>query len=311
MTQSVLVTGARGFIGHHVCDALFSRGFTVVGVDDRSTGQRTPSNPEIEIIDCDLRDAVYDPTLLPICPDYVVHCAAQSSGEKSFDDPLNDFSRNVLATFELLRWSLDVGCRHFVFLSSMSVYGNPGVSPVTELQPTAPRSYYAAGKLAGESYVKLFAELGLNVTTFRLFNVYGPGQDLLELRQGMLSIYLAQALMNFEVRVRGSLDRVRDFVYIDDVVRAVCLAIGNPDRTQGLFNVCSGTSTSVEQLLNRILAHTDLTWSAVSIEEGTPGDQVGFAGDRSLIRSVLGWEPTVDLSEGLARTVEYARSTLL
>ena len=219
-----LVTGGAGFIGSHLANKLLTQGARVTIVDNLSTGVESNIPTKSNFILLDLTNNNFIKKM-PKTITHVFHLAAQSSGEISFEKPRYDIDINAVSTLELLKWSLNNNVRKFVFTSSMNVYGYVKDELIDESQPPSPESFYAVGKIASENYIKIFSDLGLNATILRLFNVYGPGQNLDNLKQGMLSIYIAYILKNEPVIVKGSLDRFRDFVFIDDVIASIIKTI--------------------------------------------------------------------------------------
>ena len=238
--------------------------------------------------------------------DTIIHIAGQSSGEVSFENPVYDLNTNLKSTLLLLELARKTGVKNFVYASSMSVYGEHGEECVNESSVTLPKSFYAVGKLASENYMRIFSTFGIQCTALRFFNVYGIGQNMNNLKQGMFSIYLAQAIENHHIVVKGSKNRFRDFVYIDDVVNAVFQAV---NRSSGnafeIFNVCSNKKWTVEQLINII---QDKLPYEITVEyiEGTPGDQHGIYGDYSKINRILGWSPEVDFDKGTSMMIDWA-----
>jgi UDP-glucose 4-epimerase len=305
---AVLVTGGAGFIGSHVVRALLARGYDVDVADNLSTGFAENVPPDVPLIEVDLSL----PGAVERLPkrDYaaILHLAGQFSGEKSFDDPVYDLDANVRSTLLLSIFALRTGVPVLVHASSMGVYGDVERDPVREDDPTRPCSYYGASKLAAETALAVAATQGLRTCSLRMFSVYGPGQDLEELRQGMVSIYLSYLLRGEAVVVRGSLDRIRDFVHVDDVVAAWILALERPAAT-GPLNVGSGRGTKVRELLKLLIETCGLAPDHPIIEEGpTPGDQFALSADVSAIRRTLGWQPHVLLRQGLSTLVAWARS---
>ena len=205
----------------------------------------------------------------------------------------------------LLDFCRRTGCKKFVYASSMSVYGDHNPPLCREDSQVCPKSFYAAGKLASENYMRIYSNtFNIACTALRFFNVYGVGQNMDNLRQGMASIYLAMALKDHHIHVKGSKDRFRDFVYITDAVRAVLLAL---ERDSGfeVFNVCTGKPTTVESVIHAITSRLNFPVS-VEYSAGTPGDQFGIYGDYSKIYDVLGWRPDVDFTCGMEIMIDWA-----
>jgi UDP-glucose 4-epimerase len=181
----------------------------------------------------------------------------------------------------------------------MAVYGNPREFPVRETDGLTPLSFYGAGKVAAENYVRLYCRDEMAFSILRPFSVYGPGQDIANLRQGMISIYLSQLLMTGRVIVKGSLDRFRDFVFIDDAVNAITSVLGSSSCLGETLNLCSGNPTTVREVLDILLSHAGLDWDVVEHDSATPGDQFGVYGDNSSLARLGHWSPVVTLQNGI------------
>lgn len=179
-----LLTGGAGFIGGRIAERLCHQGHDIVVLDDLSTSGDVALPAAATLIEADLAsEGTYD--RLPEGPfDAALHLGAQSSGEVSHSDPLRDFDVNARGSLLLLRWCQATGVRRLLYASSMAVYGSvEGL--IDETVPLSPRSYYGMSKAAAEAAVRFFDGRGLRTTIFRMFNVYGPGQDLANLRQGI------------------------------------------------------------------------------------------------------------------------------
>jgi UDP-glucose 4-epimerase len=306
--RHVMVTGGAGFIGSHLAARLLEEGHWVTVVDDLSTGYLSNVPEGADFIEADLGLTEAYAKLEALRCDAVFHLAGQSSGETSFADPLKDLRSHVLTSFLLLEWCRRTGCPRFLYSSSMSVYGDPDTLPVLETAPLRPRTYYGAAKVSAEAYVRLAQQLGTDTTIFRLFSVYGPGQDMRNKAQGMVSIFLSFMLEGGPVVVKGSLDRFRDFTYIDDVVDAWMAAVDEPATFGGTYNLCAGERTTVAELLAAL--ETVVGDAAIPVEAAgdTPGDQFGVTGDNSLLAGDLGFTPRITLADGLARMVAAERA---
>lgn len=303
--RRVLVTGGAGFIGSHLARRLVDLSARVTVVDNLSTGIASKLPEGVQFHCLDLASPRFLSKLLEGPFDAVCHLAAQSSGEVSHEDPAHDLLVNTGATLLLTRWCREQAIPRFLYASSMAIYGDVEALPVGEEHPCRPLSYYGVSKLASEHYLRLAQAAGLSTTTFRMFSVYGPGQNLGNLKQGMVSIYMAYLLKGEPILVRGSLGRVRDFVYIDDVVEAWVRALVNPIADGKTYNLGSGTPTSVRELLDSLVEAFGYSPQGYPIqEEGpTPGDQAAIYADVSRIQADLGWAPRTGLREGLASMV--------
>lgn len=207
----------------------------------------------------------------------------------------------------LLNYARKTGCKNFIFASSMSVYGDHKEKQVDENSSAVPKSFYAVGKLASENYMRIFSqEYGLKCTALRFFNVYGIGQNMENLKQGMASIYLAQAIKSKHIIIKGTGERFRDFVYISDVVEAVRKSL---EREAGndfeIYNVSTNKPTLVKDIIKLIVDNVnfDLTYEYV---DGTPGDQFGIYGNNVKIKKDLGWFPTFTFEDGMKKMIEWA-----
>jgi UDP-glucose 4-epimerase len=228
--------------------------------------------------------------------------------ELSFERPLYDFMTNAFSTLLLLQWGRQVKIKQFIFASSVNVYGNATQLPIQESAPIQPPSPYAVGKIASEYLNRIYQDFGVNTTSLRLFNVYGPRQDLHNLRQGMASIYMAYVARNEPILVLGSKDRFRDFSSVHDVVDAFyrCLDEKAYGKT---YNVASGRKTYVWELLKLIIEAFGHDPASYPINYGDPttNDQFGFYGDSSLLQQELGWTPTIKLEEGIKEMARWAQ----
>jgi len=300
-----LVTGAAGFIGSKLAFRLIDLGHTVVTIDNLSTGFLTIVPKEAILIKGGCQDQKVIDQLYKYDFEAIFHIAGQSSGEISYDNPVYDLQTNTQSTLQLLKYCLDSGCKKMIYASSMSVYGDKNNLPVREEMITSPKSFYGVGKLASEHYLRIYSELGITTTALRLFNVFGPGQNLANMRQGMVSIFLAQALKNHHINVKGSADRFRDFIYVDDVIEAFLLS-NSISHGFNIFNISSQIKTTVGELVEQIIQYTGKS-IPVKFEGSTPGDQFGIFGDNSRARQILNWKPKVTFEEGMRKMVEWAK----
>ncbi len=298
----ILVTGGAGFIGSKLAQKLLDNGEEVAIIDNLSTGYLSNIPQGAVFIQGDVFDtAVYGKLSdLPITG--IFHIAGQASGELSFEDPAYDLKTNTLSTLLILQFAKMKGISRLVYTSSMSVYGDKDEA-ATEVSATNPKSFYAVGKLASEQYLKIYSQFGIKSTSLRLFNVYGPGQNMENLKQGMVSIFLAQALANKKIQVKGSGDRFRDFIFIDDVIEALLLSYYKTGQDYACYNICTGRKTTINTLLEIIQSELPFAIS-VYFEGSTPGDQHGLFGNNSLFASGFGFVPKVSLEEGIKQTIK-------
>jgi len=295
-----LVTGAAGFIGAALAQRLINENHVVVTIDNLSTGFESNIPKQAEFIKGDCGDPAIYNQLPGYSYDAIIHIAGQSSGEISFDDPIYDIRTNAESTVLLLQFALKNQCKRFIYASTMSVYGVHPEVPIGESAHCNPESFYGVAKLASEQYLRIYQQYGIDSTSLRLFNVYGPGQNLENLRQGMVSIFLAQLMNNNHIHVKGSRERFRDFIYIDDVVEGFISCLGN-EKTYGKnINIATGIKTTVEELIG-LLIKVSGSNVTVQYEGSTPGDIHGIYGDTHNMHTLLGLKNCMVLEDGLAR----------
>ena len=311
MSGSVLVTGGAGFIGSALTRRLLADGYDVVVLDNLASGTAASVPGGCELVEGDVRSPA-DLAALP-ARDYVAccHLAAQTGGEVSFEDPRADIDTTVIGSVNVLDWVRERDAGRTVFASSMGVYGDvaPDVA-VEESTTPQPKTFYSVSKLAVEHLLRLYrTEYGLPFTALRLFNVYGPGQDLANLKQGMVSIYLKYLLDGDRVLVKGPLDRYRDYVYVDDVVDVFVHAIVAGRLDGAVLNVGTGVQTHVSTLLEKMCAcfGIDDYRTVVDVAPGTPGDQFGTYASVARMRELGSPVPSTSLDAGLRAMVEWAR----
>lgn len=300
--SNILVTGVAGFIGSEIAKELLLLSHEVYGVDDLSNGYKKNIPQGVNFIETDLSK----PSSLKKIPkdiDVVFHLSGQSSGEVSFEDPIQDLKKNTHSTLNLISFIKENSIQKIVYASSMSVYGNVEDSPIKENHPLAPLSCYGVGKLSSENYLRIMLPK-TNVVVMRMFNVYGPGQDLKNLKQGMVSIYLSQAINTGTIEVKGSLERWRDFIFIDDVVAAWVKALNTDLIGHNIFNLGSGRKTYVKELIEEIQKNIQLI--NVSVSDETPGDQKGIFSDNSNIKRSLGIKSFTSLEDGIKKFYKWS-----
>lgn len=308
--MKVLITGGAGFIGSHFAARCLQEGHEVIIIDNLSAGYIENIPRGSEIIHLDISDDHFIEKLNHMEVDAIAHLAAQASGEISYEQPVYDLKTNTMGTLQLLKWAHENDLKKFIYTSSMTVYGDGHEGPLKETDSLAPKSFYSVGKCASEQYITIFNDMGLDTTVLRLFNVYGPGQNMNNMKQGMISIYMAYIAQHQPIVVKGSLERFRDFVYIDDVVEALYLSMISKKSTGRTFNVCTGRKTCVSALLDMIINSFGETPGKYPIEVvgPTPRDQFGAYGNNSLINSTLGWNPKTDLETGINLMTEWVQT---
>jgi nucleoside-diphosphate-sugar epimerase len=305
-----LVTGAAGFIGSNIVEALVRRGATVRALDNFSTGRRANIAPflsNVELFEGSLNDdGLVDQAVRDV--DYVLHQAALPSVPRSVTDPLASHEANATGTLRLLIAARDAGVKRLVFASSSSVYGDSPQLPKREDMPTSPLSPYAVNKLAGEEYCKVFTRLyGFPAVSLRYFNVFGPRQDPKSQYAAVIPAFITAALDGKRPTVHGDGSQTRDFTYVENVVEANLLACEARDAEGQAMNVACGERISLLDLLAEIGRITGRDIDPVFDAE-RPGDVKHSLADISKAERLLGYQPVVSFAEGLRRTIDYFRS---
>jgi len=288
MKKTYLITGGAGFIGSAIARQLIKKGNKVIVLDNFLTGIRKNIPAGAKFVYFNIADEKEYAKLKNFKIDVVMHLAAQSSGEISFDNPVFDLDVNLRGTVLLLDWCLKKGVRRFIYASSMAVYGENKRKPLKESGVLNPLSYYGINKLACEHYIKLYAKRGIDFTNLRMFNVYGSGQNIENTRQGMASIYLYYILKNRPIIVKGSRNRFRDFIYIDDVVECWVKTVNNKKTYGKTYNLGTGRKTTVEELLQGLIKSSGYKKYPVVFRGSTPGDIFGSYANIDLIKKDLG-----------------------
>jgi len=298
--MNIMVTGGAGFIGSHIVDALAEAGHRVAVVDNFSTGKKSHVHRDAELFETDIRDgdglAV---AFAAVCPEVVIHHAAQANVRTSIQHPLADAGVNILGSIQVLEMCRQYGARKVIYASSAAVYGVPEFLGITEKHPVKPQSAYGISKHTVEHYLDVYAQLhGLDYTVLRYANVYGPRQDP-HGEGGVVSIFVDHLLNGKQPIVYGDGWQTRDFVYVKDVVRANLAALHKGSRE--VFNIGTNAQTSV----NELLVTMGRAFGRViepAYHASRPGDIEHSRLDVALARERLGWEPTFTLLDGLAET---------
>jgi UDP-glucose 4-epimerase len=307
-----VVTGGAGFIGSNLVDALLERGDEAVIVDDFSTGKRANIEQALaagaRLAEADIRDgqALID-LFAEVKPETVFHLAAQIDVRKSVADTPLDAMINVVGTINVLEAARRSGTRRVVNSSTGgAIYGEGKTIPAPEDHPAEPEAPYGQSKFAAEGYLELYRRLhGLSTVSLRYGNVYGPRQDPLG-EAGVIGIFCGKLIAGEKPTVFGDGLQTRDYVYVGDVV-AANLAAAESDAS-GAFNIGTARETSVLDLVEGLAQISGSDFQAELAPE-RPGEVRHIAIDYGRARAQFGWEPKVDLHEGLERTLASVRSS--
>jgi len=299
-----IVTGGAGFIGSHLTEALLKAGHEVAVIDNLTTGRREnlPDGIAFYQVDVAEREAVAE-AFARERPEFVCHYAAQASVTRSTEDPAFDARTNLVGGLNVLQEAARQGVKRFVFASTGgAIYGDPERIPADESHPTRPLCPYGVAKLSFEHYLEMYAQVtGLSYAALRYANVYGPRQDPLG-EAGVIAIFIGRLLKGQRPTVFGDGKQTRDYVFVDDAVAAVLLALESAET--GCLNIGTGLETSVLDLVSGL--------SALARREIEPvfapprvGEVARIALDASKARARLGWSPKVALDGGLEQTFRW------
>jgi UDP-glucose 4-epimerase len=304
--MKVLVTGGAGFIASHIVDAYVARGHDVTVIDDLSSGLRENVNPKAELIVGDLRDPKTIEGLRGRNFDLLNHHAAQIDVRVSVADPAADAELNIVAALRLINTMISEGVRKIVFASSGgAAYGEPQSVPQNEEHPVAPISPYGCAKLAIDQYLYYFRTVqGIRAVSLRYGNVYGPRQRK-DGEAGVIAIFAGALLDGQTPRINGTGEQTRDYVFVEDVVRAN-MAASELDL-DGVYNVGTGVETSVNTLYQELTRALRIERSP-EYAPAKAGEQMRSVLDGSRLRSRAGLPDPVTLTDGLQKTVEWMRS---
>ena len=301
-----LVTGGAGFIGSNLADGLLAEGFDVRVLDDLSTGFRDNVPAGADLVEGDVRDeAAVRAAVAGV--DVVFHQAAHRAVLQSVQNPLSTDLANTHGTLLVLKAAQDAGVRRVVAASSSSVYGGAAQLPTPESAPLLPRSPYAVSKLAGEHYCRVWAELfGLETVALRYFNVYGPRQRPDPAYAAVIPLFARALRTGARPVVHGDGGQSRSFAYIDDVVAANLAAATAPaEACSGkAYNIAGNRRSTLLELLDELGAILGVKVDPEHTEARAGDIRHSFA-DITAAGRDLGWEPKVDLTDGLRRTVEW------
>lgn len=307
-----VVTGGTGFIGSHIVAELATRGERVRTFDNGSSGQHAKAavgdryGGRVEFLHGDLRDYSAVVNAL-VGADVVFHQGGLASVPASIADPDASLEINVNGTHNVLMAARAAGVRRVVFASSSAVYGDSPKLPKHEQMLPTPLSPYAAHKLAAEYLCGVFTYVyGLETVALRYFNVFGPGQSPRSEYAPVIPRFITALLAGQRLEIYGDGEQTRDFTYIDDVVRANLLAAEAPAAVGRVLNIGCGHRVSLNEV-SRTLSDLLGIVPDVAYRPGRQGDVHDSVADITRAREVLGYEPAVDLREGLARTIRAVR----
>jgi UDP-glucose 4-epimerase len=301
--MKILVTGGAGFIGSNVVDGFIQEGHQVTVVDNLSTGVESNINKKAQFIKVDIRSVVIDTIFEKMQPDVLCHHAAQIDIRKSVADPVFDAEVNILGSLNLLNACIKHRVKKIVFASTGgAIYGEQDYLPTDEKHPSHPLSPYGVAKLTVEKYLNYYHKTyGIDFISLRYSNVYGPRQNPLG-EAGVVAIFTERLLTDKEAVINGDGSQTRDFVFVEDVVRANLLALDYPQSD--IFNIGTGIETDINSIF-RILKEEIGSKQEESHGPAVPGDLKRNALDYARAEKFLGWKPRYDLKKGISITIDY------
>ncbi len=298
--MNVLVTGGAGFIGSHVSERLVALGNQVQVLDNLSTGKRE-NLPPSELLNFQEGD-IRDQELVAECcdqADAVIHLAAVASVQASVDDPAGTHQSNFDGTLNLLEACRKSDVKRFLYACSAAIYGDTEVLPVKEETALNPLTPYAVDKLSGEYYLGYYSrQYGLNTSSFRFFNIYGPRQDPSSPYSGVISIMADRLLSGREMTIFGDGKQTRDFVYVGDLADLLVESLARTDMSGSIMNVGTGKQTSLLDLKSALESVSGKTLK-VSFDDPRKGDIKFSCAAVTRLVTCFGKVPTTPIKEGL------------
>jgi UDP-glucose 4-epimerase len=296
-----IVTGAAGFIGSHLVDALLAEGHSVLGIDDLSTGRTknlaaASANSAFQFLEKNIRDLSKSDLALESC-DWFFHLAGRADLVPSIVNPEDYFQVNVEGTFRALQLARELGVKRFLYAASSTCYGIPDTYPTPETAPCKPEHPYALTKLMGEEMVMHWHRVyQLPAVSLRLFNVYGPRSRTTGAYGAVFGVFLRQKLAGVPFTVVGDGSQTRDFTFVSDVASAF-VATAKSNISGEIMNVGSGHTYAVNRLV-------ELLGGEKTTIPRRPGEPDCTFADTAKIRARVGWQPSVPLEQGVSRMLE-------
>ncbi|MFZ9964756.1 MAG: NAD-dependent epimerase/dehydratase family protein [Terrimicrobiaceae bacterium] len=296
-----IVTGAAGFIGSHLVDALLAEGHSVLGIDDLSTGRtknlaKAQGNPGFAFLEKNIRSVSRNDLVLPEC-DWFFHLAGRADLVPSIVNPEDYFQVNVEGTFRALQLARELGVKRFLYAASSTCYGIPDIYPTPESMPCKTEHPYALTKLMGEEMVMHWHRVyQLPAVSLRLFNVYGPRSRTTGAYGAVFGVFLRQKLAGVPFTVVGDGSQTRDFTFVSDVASAF-VATAKSNISGEIMNVGSGHTYAVNRLV-------ELLGGEKTTIPRRPGEPDCTFADTTKIRARVGWQPSIPLEQGVSRMLE-------
>lgn len=307
MSKRILITGVAGFVGSNLAKHLLDRGYSVIGIDNLSAGTLENVDPRVEFHELDIRD----PAIYPLFHGLhgAFHLAAKCSLTDCLQRPLEAASVNVVGTANVLEAARKSSLRKLVYADTSAEYEGIDEFPTGETK-VCPIGVYAASKHGGATFCYSYEKLyGLDITTVRYFNVYGPAQDWRRVVPPVMSSFIIRMLRGEPPIIYGDGEKRRDFIYVDDVNALHEIILEHPHCSSRVFNVGSGANFSVNQIFQLIESQLRTGLRPV-YKPNLPGEARATLADISSAKG-LGWAPNIDIEEGLRRSIRYIQERVL
>jgi len=303
--ENFLVTGGAGFIGSHTADALIKQGANVVIVDNLVTGEKENVNPKARFYNLNITNPKVEKIFQKEKPKFVYHFASNVLVPKSVENPLMDMD-SIAGAINIFQNAKKYGVRKIIFSSSAFLYGNTKNLPAKETEPIMPISPYVVSKRTVENYLEFYKRaFNLPYVALRYSTVYGPRQFT-----GAMADYIRKLSVNKQAEMYGDGEKTRDYIYIEDVVRANLLALDvSPDFLNPVFNIGTGIETTLNNLYKKIAEILDKKAEPIYLPD-RPGEQYHYSLNCSKAERELGWEPIIDMQEGLKKRIVYYQQNL-
>jgi len=309
--QTVLVTGGAGFIGSNIVSELLTRGYQVKVLDNLSTGRKINLEPiidQIKFIEGDINDtAILQKEFAGV--DFILHQAALPSVPRSIESPLSSHKNNATGILNVLEAAKAAKVKRLVFASSSSVYGDAKAKYKSEDLPTDPLSPYAATKLMGEHYCKIFYTIyGLETVVLRYFNVFGPNQDPQSDYAAVIPLFIKAILKDQAPTIFGDGQQSRDFTFVKNNIEANILAMTSDKVGHGeIFNIACGQSYTLNELvdtINKVLGKN----IKANFADPRPGDIKHSLADISQAKKLLGYKVDTNFADGIKQTIDWIKN---
>ena len=300
--MKILVTGGAGFIGAHLVKRLIDLKHDVLSVDSMQTIGGIPYiHPKSKFIKGNILESKTLKKIKNWKPEIIYHIAAQSGGESAYDDPRNDYLSNGYGTYLLCLLAKEIKIKKLIYTSSVAVYGSNMQKKIYENTKINPDSIYGVSKYVGEMFIRqILKKTKIQTLIFRVFNTYGPGEDLNFLKKGMVSIYSSYLWRNKPILVKGSLNRFRNYQYIDDIINILVLSLKNNSlKKNEIINLSTAKAVTVKNLLKIIFKINNKKNHKIKETTGTPGDSFGYDASNKYLKSKFKNYKFISLEKGL------------